>query len=485
MDFKNYINNEEFETKKYEFKEIVSHKNYEKWAKEITAFANTAGGKLFFGIDDDENVVGLTKEQVKNEILYINDICDKKIHPRIKYTYEKIKIEEDKYVLEVFVFRNEQTPVWLTRTDEQDVIYIRREGQSVIAHGDQIEELVLSSKRKPYDSESSNYSYSQLSFSDLNNLYKEKNNTDNDITIKQLKSINAITNDGYISNGLLLFSDNCEINNCNIACRIWPGLTKGSSVMLDRKTFKGNIIQILNFAKNYITLYTKQGLIKLDKGGRNKIVSYPDRAIDEALINALAHRDYYIDGTQIDLDIFLDRIQISSPGSFLFPGNAQDYSMRNIPSKRRNEVICKIFELCNLMESSGSGFDKIADSYSGFAVNYQPTIYSDPAQFIITLKDLTYTKEEFYEKHMQVSFDFKSPRSGNREYDYKLLEFCLETPKSRQEIQEFLELSDRKNFIYTILNPLLDSELLLTTQASPNAPNQKYYTNKEKIRYKV
>ena len=78
MDFKNYINNEEFETKKYEFKEIVSHKNYEKWAKEITAFANTAGGKLFFGIDDDENVVGLTKEQIKNEILYINDICDKK-----------------------------------------------------------------------------------------------------------------------------------------------------------------------------------------------------------------------------------------------------------------------------------------------------------------------------------------------------------------------------------------------------------------------
>lgn len=62
MDFKQYINYEEFESKKIEFKEIVSHKNYEKWAKEIVAFANTDGGKIFFGIDDDENVVGISKE---------------------------------------------------------------------------------------------------------------------------------------------------------------------------------------------------------------------------------------------------------------------------------------------------------------------------------------------------------------------------------------------------------------------------------------
>ena len=47
MDFKQYVNYEEFESKKIEFKEIVSHKNYEKWAKEIVAFANTDGGKIF------------------------------------------------------------------------------------------------------------------------------------------------------------------------------------------------------------------------------------------------------------------------------------------------------------------------------------------------------------------------------------------------------------------------------------------------------
>ena len=81
------------------------------------------------------------------------------------------------------------------------------------------------------------------------------------------------------------------------------------------------------------------------------------------------------------------------------------------------------------------------------------------------------------------TFEFKSPKSGNREFDRKILEFCLETPKSRQEIQEYLELADRKNFIYGILNPLLDADLILTTQKSINAPNQKNYTNKEKLKF--
>ena len=59
----------------------------------------------------------------------------------------------------------------------------------------------------------------------------------------------------------------------------------------------------------------------------------------------------------------------------------------------------------------------------------------------------------------------------------------MNEPKSRQEIQNYIELSDRKNFVSTILNPLLDSELLLSTQKSQFAPNQKYYTNKDKIKY--
>ena len=486
MNFKEYINYEEFETKKIEFKEIVSHKNYEKWLKEIAGFTNTDGGKVFFGVDDDENPVGLTKEQVKSEILYINDICDKKLRPHVRFEYNKIKIQEDLYVLEVRVFRNDNTPVWMTRSDEQDVIYVRREGQSVIAHGEQVEELVLSSKRMPFDIQFTNQNYFEFKFDFLQELYQEKNNTQMDITLKQLESINAIDSNQNVSNGLMLFADNCNYKNCNITCRVWPGIDKGSSTMLDKKEYKGGIPQILDYAKKYIKLYTKTGLVKQDTGGNKPLLAYPNRAIEEALINAVAHRDYNIDGSQIDIDIFVDRIRIASPGSFLLPGKAQDYLMEEIPSKRRNTLICDILKLCNMMESSGSGFEKIIADYKFYPNEYQPRIYSDPAQFVITLYDLTFNKKENDKSIQQIiknEFIFTSPRGGNREYDKKIIEFCMNEPKSRQEIQEYINLSNRSHFVESILNPLLNSELLLTTKESPNAPNQKYYTNKDKVKY--
>lgn len=483
MDFKQYVNYEDFENKHFELKEIVSHKNYEKWAKTIVAFANTEGGKIIFGVDDDENVIGIDKEQLKLDMLYINDICDKKILPSVKYNFNKIKISDNKYLLELDVSKNSELPVWLTRSDEQDVIYIRRDGESVIAHGNQIEDLVLRNKRQPFDKEFTNMNYFELSFNDLVNLYQSSNKTEEIITLKQLKSFDAVSLNDEVSNGLYLFSDNCSFKNLNVTCRIWPGLNKGSSEMIDRKSFQGNIPSILDFIRNYITLYTKQGLIKAEGEGRTNIISYPKRAIEEAIVNAIAHRDYYIDGAQIHVDIFADRIQIASPGAFLLPGNAQDYKMVNIPSRRRNEIICKILEMCNLMEASGSGFDKIIADYEKYGENYAPSVYSDPAQFIITLKDLTYNGELNQKIVIPNSFEFKSPKSGNREFDRKILEFCFKTPKSRKEIQDYLELADRKNFIYGILNPLLDADLLLTTQKSVNAPNQKYYTNKEKLKF--
>ena len=139
-----------------------------------------------------------------------------------------------------------------------------------------------------------------------------------------------------------------------------------------------------------------------------------------------------------------------------------------------------------MMESSGSGFEKIIADYKMYPKDYKPKIYSDPAQFVITLYDLTYDKEKngvIVQKDINNGFTFSSPRGGNREYDRKILEFCMNEPKSRQEIQDYIDLSNRSHFVESILNPLLNSELLLTTKDSPNAPNQKYYTNKDKIKY--
>ena len=77
MDLRSVVDDEEFESTKAELRSIVSRKHYETWAKTVVAFANTDGGTIFFGVDDDENAIGITKQQAKDDVLYINDIIDR------------------------------------------------------------------------------------------------------------------------------------------------------------------------------------------------------------------------------------------------------------------------------------------------------------------------------------------------------------------------------------------------------------------------
>ena len=91
-------------------------------------------------------------------------------------------------------------------------------------------------------------------------------------------------------------------------------------------------------AIKFIDRNTKTGWQKTESGGRKELRSYPKEAVREALVNAIAHRDYSIHGTQIDIDIYDDRIDIVSPGSWLLPRNYDEYPVGSIPSIRRNKI---------------------------------------------------------------------------------------------------------------------------------------------------
>ncbi len=459
MKISELIPNVEFESKKCEFKEMISHDFYEKWLKTINAFSNTTGGVLLFGVDDDGNFIGLNKENIDKEILYINHIIDIKLSPSINYEINRIS-NGKLLVLSINVKKNKKLPVWLNRKDETKVIYIRKDGESRLATSEEIENLVLSSKREDFDSKITKIKFGEVTFNDLNKVYKINNKVENNISLKLLQSKKVINEEGYLTNTGLLFMDNCDFENSNIHCRVWPNFTKGSDKVINDQTFKGNLLKLLDDATTFIKENTKQGYIKTPSG-REKLISYPDRAITEALVNAFVHRDYYINGSQIDIDIFKDRLQITSPGSFLLPGEAQEYKMENIPSRRRNINICDVFQLCLLMEESGSGFSKILEEYEDASKDYQPSIYSDPAQFIITLKDLSYIRD-----------------NNDDETINKVLSFCV-TPKTRQEIQDYLGIKTRTYISSKIIAPLLNSGKLKPLEKK-QSPNQRYISTKNK-----
>ena len=127
--------------------------------------------------------------------------------------------------------------------------------------------------------------------------------------------------------------------------------------------------------------------------GRVELPSYPEQSILEALVNALIHRSYIEIGGEVHIDMFDDRIEISSPGGMYENNPVQDCDLMHIRSRRRNPVLADIFSRLKYMERRGSGFKKICQDYSRqphYRAELHPKFYSDNYDFVITLYNLNY-----------------------------------------------------------------------------------------------
>ena len=120
---------------------------------------------------------------------------------------------------------------------------------------------------------------------------------------------------------------------------------------------------------------------------------YVERSYHEALVNALAHRDYLVNGSEVHLDIYDDRMEIYSPGGIPDGSMIQDRDPLTVPSTRRNPILADIFNRLGYMERKGSGFGKIIGGYE-FQINYdvskRPSFRSDRYQFTVVMPNLNY-----------------------------------------------------------------------------------------------
>lgn len=131
---------------------------------------------------------------------------------------------------------------------------------------------------------------------------------------------------------------------------------------------------------------------------REEMQEYVERSYHEALVNALAHRDYLVNGSEVHIDIYDDRMEIYSPGGMPDGSYIQERDPLTVPSTRRNLVLADIFNRLGYMERKGSGFGKIIGGYE-FQVNYseekKPTFRSDRYQFTVVMPNLNYGKDDF------------------------------------------------------------------------------------------
>ena len=141
------------------------------------------------------------------------------------------------------------------------------------------------------------------------------------------------TKKGYLTNAGRLFADQYIVYNSRVFCTRWNGLEKGSVFddAFDDKEFEGNLIYLLRSASDFIKNNSKVRFYK-DVEYRIDKPDYAERAVTEALVNALIHRD----GSEVHIDMYDDRLEISSPGG-MFDGKAvQEHTIADIGSMRGN-----------------------------------------------------------------------------------------------------------------------------------------------------
>ena len=161
--------------------------------------------------------------------------------------------------------------------------------------------------------------------------------------------------------------------------------------------------------------------------------------------------------------MFRDRLEISSPGSF-YQGApiGKTYDLSSIISKRRNELICGILVMCKVMETAGTGFDKIVEEYSHADQRHKPYIYSASDHFTLVLPDLTYDIgiATFAEAIEYV------PIANETKYDSKVLSFCISSAHSASEIANHLGISDSTYLRKKVLGNLVQQGHLIETKSS-------------------
>lgn len=415
-----------------------------KWAKTIIGYANDKGGTLFVGVSNDGEAFGIDLEEIDKTKLLISRTNDRHIFPHVKVTYmmRSVDAEAEHFVLAVKVAPAESV-IRYREGDYNETVYVKGDGNATPATPEEI--ISLSKRKYGVDNETSEIEYHERYWSEYIELCREYRRDRSVPSLKELQNEEIVSIDGYAKSGFIMFSDGYDKDDTMICCRLWKGKNK-TGVVLDSSRLRGSLAKVFTEALNFIERNTKTGWLKTENGGRDEVRSYPKEAIREALVNAIAHRDYSISGTQIDVDIYSDRIEIVSPGSWLLPRDYAEYPAGSIPSIRRNSIIAACLDVANLMERGGTGFQTMIEAYRSSPEDIQPVVSIYPGFLNLRLFDRLYRGES-------IELDFEG--LTNAEKVIAILK--MEGPKPVKELQEIMKYRSRSQFLKEVINPMMES----------------------------
>ena len=345
------------EDNRWEFKEIVFAENKPRspsrndLADEFAAFANTDGGVVLCGVTDSGDVQGLSREQMDELERLLTEICTDTIKPSIRPAIFRREIEEGKPFLLV------EVPQGYALHDSPGGGYHRVGSSKRKMTSD--ERLRLAQKRGQtrflwFDKQPvPGTGFRSLDESFWKPLLSAEGAAVPELALEKMGLLTNDENDITRATvaGVLLCTRSPEewLPNACITATYYQGEDKASG-QIDSQTITGPLNRQIAEAVAFAVRNMRVGAYK--NPARIDLPQYSERVLFEAIVNAVAHRDYTMQGSKIRLSMFTDRIEINSPGNL--PNNLTIDSM-DVRQSTRNDALTSMLGRIPVEGIRGSG----------------------------------------------------------------------------------------------------------------------------------
>lgn len=415
----------DIETENIEFKSGFTEEIY----KEVIAFANTDGGVLYIGIDNDGNAVGL--RNVDDEYTRITNGIRDAILPDVTM-FVKYTIQENK-VVRITINEGTNKPYYLrSKGLKPNGVYVRQGTSSVQASSEQIRQMIKDSDGDDFESMRS--LEQELTFASAATAFE---NYSVDFSEEKYLTLGMIhKNDGLFTNLAFLMSDQCQHS---IKVAVFGD--DENTTFKDSREFKGSIFKQIEEAFRYIMLNNRtssvfKGLERIDKS------DYPEAALREALLNSVVHRDYSYSGSII-ININDKQMEFVSIGGLL-PGLTAD-DIRSGISQPRNKNLAEVFHRLKLIEAYGTGIRRMYKLYENCPA--QPRIEVTHNTFKMILPNMNVAEPLASKTHLTIQ-------------KKKILDYILKNKQiTENEIMELLGV--KKTRAYTVAKQMCDENLIV------------------------
>jgi len=366
----------------------------EKLAKEMVALLNLEGGHILLGVEDDGTVSGLTRDPEEVE-RWVMECARIHLRPGAIPFWETVRWSEGKIVGVVSLPSDAPDKPYKVKRGSAWVTQIRVGTTSRDATDEEEARLYMQSGRLQYDRKPvPGASFEDFDLRRLVNYFRDLRQQDHPEAGDREAWIRLLVNTELMfedrgrtmpsAGGLLLFGGrpNKYLPQAGISAVAYSGIEKDYDAKA-RSTLRGPAVSLypaptMDFRQSYPSLprtFSESGLavesgiieqaldfvrrnieIKawIDEGGRRlERWDYPLQAIREAIVNAVAHRDYTISVVDIDLSIYADRLEIGSPGRL--PNTVTVDKMRAGYRASRNELIKEVLRDYRYVEATGLG----------------------------------------------------------------------------------------------------------------------------------